>query len=142
MKNEYDGNFYDRNGKRITMEKWCEESNSKYVFRKEVTVNGHKILTKWTGVDQPEYQWLVDHQFIVRKWNPEPYKPKVFVTYVWNEDLEIVHSKRYAKIEQAYEAHHKLIAEFESKDFGKYVPLPVDQLEEINGEESYADIQG
>lgn len=140
MKNEHDGWFYDRNGKRITMERWCEESSSKYAFSKEANVNGFKILTKWTGVDMPEYEWMTKHQFSVRNWKPN-HAPKVFVTYVWNEDLEIVHSKRYGKIEQAYEAHHKLIAEFESKDFGKYVPLPVDQLEEINGEESYADIQ-
>ena len=132
MSNEYDGHFFDRNSKRITMKQWCVESSSKYAFSKDTTVNGFRILTKWTGVDMPEYEWLAAHQFSVKKWNPELYKPKVFVTYVWNEDLQIVHSKRYAKIEQAYEAHHKLIAEFESMDFGNYVPLPVNDMEEVD----------
>lgn len=132
MSNQYDGCFFDRNSKRITLKQWCEEFSSKHAFRKDVKTNGFRILTKWTGVDMPEYSWLVDHQFSMKKWNPEPYKPKVFVSYVWNEDGQIVYSKRYAKIEQAYKAHFDLIEEFESKDFGKYVPLPT--WEELDGE--------
>jgi hypothetical protein len=139
MSNEYDGHFFDRNGKRMTLKQWCVESNSKHAFQKEATVNGFRILTKWTGVDMPEYEWMVAHQFSLRRWNPEPYKPKVFVTYVWNEDLQIVHSKRYAKIEQAYKAHFELVEEFQSMDFGKYVPLDMDK--EQDGEEEHMELR-
>ena len=111
MSNEYDGHFFDRNGKRITLKQWCDEFGNKYAFRKEVTVNGFRILTKWTGVDMPEYDWLVENQFSMKKWNPQPFKPLIFVTYVWNEDNIIVHSKRYGKIEQAYKAHFDLVKE-------------------------------
>lgn len=139
MSNEYDGHFFDRNGKRMTLKQWCDEIGSKHAFRKEANVNGFRILTKWTGVDMPEYEWLAAHQFSMKRWNPEPYKPKVFVTYVWNEDLQIVHSKRYAKIEQAYKAHFELIEEFQSMDFGKYVPLDTDK--EQDGEEEYMELR-
>lgn len=132
MKNEYDGQFFDRNGKRITLKQWCDEFGNKYAFKKEHTVNGFRILTKWTGVDMPEYDWLVKQQFSMKKWNPQPFKPMIFVTYVWNEDSQIVHSKRYAKIEHAYEAHTKLVEKFQSMDFGEFKPLPT--WEEIDGE--------
>jgi hypothetical protein len=129
--NPYDFFFYDRNGKAITMKQWCIESSSKYAFRKETNVNGLRILTKWTGVDAPEYDWMVKNQFSVSKWKPS-YRARIFVSYVWNEDSEIVKSQRYATIEHAYEGHAKLITEMENKDFGVYYN-PVPQLEEING---------
>ena len=129
--NPYDFLFWDRNGKAITMKQWCIESSSKYAFSKEKTVNGLRILTKWTGVDAPEYEWMVKNQFSMTKWKPN-FRPKVFVSYVWNEDSEIVTSKRYGTIEQAYEGHHKLIAQVEAMDFGVY-HFPANQLEEVNG---------
>jgi hypothetical protein len=129
--NPYDFLFYDRNGKAITMSQWCVESSSKYAFNKDVTVNGLRILTKWTGVDAPEYDWMVKNQFSISKWKPN-FRPKVFVSYVWNEDSEIVTSRRYGTIEQAYEGHHKLIAQVEAMDFGVY-HFPANQLEEVNG---------
>lgn len=129
--NPYDFLFWDRNGKAITMKQWCIESSSKYAFNKEKTVNGLRILTKWTGVDAPEYEWMVKNQFSISKWKPN-FRPKVFVSYVWNEDSEIVTSKRYGTIEQAYEGHHKLIAQVEAMDFGVY-HFPANQLEEVNG---------
>jgi hypothetical protein len=129
--NLYDFNFWDRNGKAITMKQWCIESSSKYAFKKESNVNGLRILTKWTGVDMPEYDWMVKNQFSVTKWKPN-FRPRVFVSYVWNEDSEIVKSQRYGTIEQAYEGHHKLIVQVEAMDFGVYYQ-PVNQLEEVNG---------
>ena len=129
--NPYDFFFYDRNGKAITMKQWCIESSNKYAFRKEVTVNGLRILTKWTGVDAPEYDWMVKNQFSISKWKPN-HRARVFVSYIWNEDSEIVKSQRYVTIEQAYEGHHKLVAEVEAMDFGVY-HQPVNQLEEVNG---------
>jgi hypothetical protein len=129
--NPYDFCFWDRDGKAITMKQWCIESSSKYAFAKEKHTNGLRILTKWTGVDMPEYDWMVKNSFSVAKWKPN-FRPKVFVSYVWNEDEEIVISKRYGTIEQAYEGHHKLIAQIESMDFGVY-HFPANQLEEVNG---------
>lgn len=129
--NPYDFCFWDRDGKAITMKQWCIESSSKYAFAKEKHTNGLRILTKWTGVDMPEYDWMVKNSFSVAKWKPN-FRPKVFVSYVWNEDEEIVISKRYGTIEQAYEGHHKLITQIESMDFGVY-HFPANQLEEVNG---------
>lgn len=129
--NEYDYMFYDRNGNPITMKQWCIESSSRYAFRKETVVNGLTILTKWTGVDAPEYDWMAKNHFSMSKWKPSS-KVFIFVSYVWDEDNEIVKSKRYETIEQAYEGHHELVAEVEAMDFGVY-HFTANQLEEVNG---------
>lgn len=119
MKSNYDYCMYDRHGKPITLKEWCAEFGNPHAFRKETVVNGLRILTKWTGVDMPEYDWLSERQFSMKTWKPNS-KPMIFVSYVWNEDHQIVISKRYAKIEHAYEGHHKLIAKCEAMDFGTY----------------------
>lgn len=131
MTNDYYGQFFDRNGKPTTLKEWSKEFGSKYAFRKEKSTNGFRILTKWTGIDMPEYEWMAQHQFSVRSWKPNGH-PKVFVSYVWNEDNLLVYSRRYARIEQAYEAHHKLIEKYEAMEFGSYTPLPT--WEELDGE--------
>lgn len=129
--NPYDHLFYDRNGKPITMAQWCIESSSRYAFRKETIVNGLTVLTKWTGVDAPEYDWMSANHFSISKWKPSN-KVYIFVSYVWDEDSEIVKSQRYETIEQAYEGHHRLVAEVEAMDFGVY-HFTANQLEEVNG---------
>jgi hypothetical protein len=131
MSNQYDYCFYDRNGKPITLKDWSKEFGNKFAFKKETNVNGLRILTKWTGVDMPEYEWMVEHGFSVRSWKPNN-RPQIFVSYVWNEDHQLLKSKRYAKIEHAYEGHAKLIKEAENMDFGVYYS-PVEELEDING---------
>ena len=129
-KTEYD--FFNRHGERISMSQWCEESSSKHAFRKETKVNGINVLTKWTGVDMPEYSWLAERHFVMRDWKPNLSKPKIFVSYAFNEDNEIVKSRRYITIEAAYSGHADLVHEMELNDYGVY-HLPVQQLEEVNG---------
>ena len=94
-------------------------------------MNGMRILTKWTGIDMPEYSWMQVHQFSIKSWKPG-HRPYPFVTYVWNEDQQIVASKRYAKIEQAYKGHADMIRSAEHMDFGVYY-VPEIQLEDIDG---------
>jgi len=131
MPNPYDYHFFNRHGKAITLKEWCKESSDKFAFQKETIVNGLRILTKWTGVDAPEYEWLLSTGFSMRSWKPN-HRPQVFVSYVWNEDHLLLKSKRYAKIEHAYEGHAKLIEEAEHMDFGVYYS-PIEELEDING---------
>jgi hypothetical protein len=128
-KNNYE--FYNKHGECISMSKWCEESSNPHAFRKETTVNGIRVLTKWAGVDMPEYSWLSARQFNMKDWKPSSV-PKIFVSYAWNEDSEIVKSCRYAKIELAYAGHANLVHEMELNDYGVY-HIPVTQLEEVNG---------
>jgi hypothetical protein len=123
--------FFDKNGKLITASEWSKEFSNPHAFRKEVVMNGMTILTKWTGIDMPEYSWLQDHQFSMKSWRPSK-KAYIFVSYVWDEDYNIVASKRYTKIEQAYKGHAELIRAMERKDFGVY-HIPQIQLEEVNG---------
>lgn len=129
--NQYDYLFYNRHGEPITMKQWCIESSDKHAFRKETTVNGLRILTKWTGVDMPEYDWLANNHFSMSKWKPN-ITPRIFVSYVWNEDNEIVKSQRYVTIEAAYAGHFNLVTEMEQLDFGVY-HLPITESEEIDG---------
>ena len=129
MSNQYD--FFNRHGELITMKQWCEESSSTHAFRKETKVNGIKVLTKWTGVDMPEYTWLAERHFVMRDWKPSA-TPKIFVSYAFNEDNEIVKSRRYTTIESAYAGHADLVHELELNDYGVY-HIPVEQMEEVNG---------
>lgn len=131
MSNEYDYNFFNRHGKPITLKEWCKESSDKFAFKKETYVNGLRVLTKWTGVDMPEYEWMLENNFSMRNWKPNS-TPRIFVSYVWNEDHQLLKSKRYAKIEHAYTGHAELVEEAERMDFGVYYS-PIEQLEEVNG---------
>lgn len=131
MSNPYDYNFFNRHGEAITLKQWCEESSSPHAFKKETTVNGIKVLTKWTGVDMPEYTWLAERHFVMRDWKPNS-TPKVFVSYAFNEDNQLVKSRRYATIELAYAGHADMVHEMELNDYGVYY-IHVEQLEDING---------
>lgn len=129
----YDYALFDRNGEPCTYKEWAKESESPHAFRREATVNGMRVLTKWTGIDMPEYSWLQVHQFSIKSWKPGR-KAYPFVTYVWNEDHQIVASKRYTKIEHAYKGHVDMIRDAERMDFGVYHVTEI-QLEDTNGEE-------
>lgn len=131
MSNPYDYYFYNKHGKPITLKEWCKESSDRFAFKKESVVNGLRVLTKWTGVDAPEYEWMVANKFSMKNWKPNN-TPKIFVSYVWDEDYQLLKSKRYAKIEDAYAGHAELISEAERMDFGVYYS-PIDQMEEVNG---------
>jgi hypothetical protein len=126
---KYDYSFYNRNGKPCTYKEWTKEFTSTHVFYKEAYVNGLRVLTKWTGVDMPEYSWMQQHQFSIKSWKPSS-KAFIFVTYVWNEDKQIIASKRYQKIEQAYKGHAQMIRGAEHMDFGVYY-VPHTKLEDV-----------
>jgi hypothetical protein len=116
---EYDFHFFDKEGKAITQEAWCK-LNMEQVFYKEQYVGGLRVLTKWTGVDQPEFDWLASHQFSVNKWNPAN-KPMIFVSYVWSEDQEIIRSKRYNRLQTAYVGHVEML-DWARKEIGIDLP--------------------
>lgn len=112
---EYDFHFFDKEGKAITQQAWAKLDMQK-VFYKDAYVGGLRVLTKWTGVDQPEFDWLASHQFSVNKWNPQ-HKPMIFVSYVWNEDQEIIRSKRYNRLQTAYVGHQEML-DWAKKEIG------------------------
>lgn len=129
---KWDYVVYNRKGEPCTMREWSEEFSSPHVFRKEKVVNGYRVLTKWTGIDMPEYSWLNDHDFSMKTWKPG--KPKPFVSYVWTEDNILVSSRRYATIEQAYEGHANIVDKVSRKSFGMFYNPTAElaQLEEQN----------
>jgi hypothetical protein len=116
---EYDFHFFDKESRAITQEAWAK-LNMEKVFYKDQYVGGLRVLTKWTGVDQPEYKWLCDHSFIVNKWTPQN-KPMIFVSYVWNEDQEIIRSKRYNRLQTAYVGHMEML-DWAKKEIGIELP--------------------
>jgi hypothetical protein len=135
MSSKWDYAFYDRNSRPCTLKEWSEEFSSPHMFNKDVRVKDYRVLTKWTGVDMPEYEWLQKNQFSSKNWKPN-LKPSPFVSYVWNADGEIVESKRYQTIERAYKGHADLIERFGNEDLGVYhVPVVLQDMEETNGEE-------
>jgi len=135
MSSKWDYVFYDRNSKPCTLKEWSEEFSSPHAFCKDARVRDYRVLTKWTGVDMPEYEWLQKNQFSSKNWKPND-RPTPFVSYVWNADGEIVKSKRYRTIEQAYKGHADLVEHFDNEDLGVYhVPVVLQDMEETNGEE-------
>lgn len=132
---KWDYCFYDRNSEPCTLKEWSAEMSSPHSFRKDVKVHDYRVLTRWTGVDMPEYEWLQKNQFTSKNWKPNS-KPQPFVSYVWNADGEIVVSKRYQTIEHAYKGHADLVEHFDKEDLGVYhVPVVLQDMEETNGEE-------
>lgn len=135
MSSKWDYCFYDRNSNPCTLKEWSNEMSSPHAFRKDVRVRDYRVLTKWTGVDMPEYEWLQKNQFSSKNWKPNS-RPQPFVSYVWNADGEIVQSKRYQTIERAYKGHADLVEHFDNEDLGVYhVPVVLQDMEETNGEE-------
>ena len=108
--NNYAGAFFSRNGDPITLGEWVVEFQSKHRFYKRVEAAGYTSIAQWVGVDMPAREDLSKAKYSWSHWIPND-PPMLFSHVVYDADNEIVESKRFTTIEEAYAAHANLVSD-------------------------------
>jgi len=101
---KYDYAVHDLLGKPITIAEWVKLT--KNPWSKENYVGPNRVLTIWTGVDAPDYD---PNNERMTKTSRVPEIPMIYVTYAWNADLRITHSKRYKSMHDAELGHARVL---------------------------------
>ena len=94
--------YYDRNGNRIEMMKYCKlfSDKSYQILKQEILPNGDKVSTVWLGID---------HSFAL----DEFHKPIIFETMIFSDNQEYdTYCERYSTEEEAMEGHKRFVEKY------------------------------
>ena len=118
-----DAEFFGLDGNPITHKEWV------YMFTRDPLrlsnkVEGHTILTVWTGVDMPAPMDMFGNRYGWNKWEPSE-TPKVYRTLVFNPDNQLVDGASYSTEDEAYEGHTQLVEKYEKDEEWTFSTSPV-----------------